>query len=503
MIGTVNAFQISGLDEKEFWQFFKACAFGKENYEGDPSLQSIGRQIAKALKGCPLAARSVGALLNRNVSYEHWKTIRDKWKSLQIKDDDFIPILKLSYDYLPSHLQRCFSYCSLFPEDHPFSAATLVQVWISQNFVQCEDIGKGLEETGLQYLGSLVDLGFFQKVDRHYVMHDLMHDLAQQVSAKECYTVRGLQSSTIRQGIRHLSIITTGDDNDKNTNFPTEKYEEILQKIRPLQKLRSLMLFGSSSVYLLKSIQTVCKEAKCLRLLRVCVLNTDISAIHTFLNPHHLRYLEFIRVSETKDMLVYGDYKDAAFPRALTSFYHLQVLDVGFSGNISVPAAMNNLVKLRHLIADAKVHFSIGGVGNMISLQKLKFKVQNISGFDIRQLQSMNKLVTLVISHLENVKTKDEANGARLIDKEYLKKLFLSWSVGCMSLEPERTKDVLEGLQPHHNLKALCIAGYTGPTSPTWLSSNLSVTSLQTIHLVNCREWRILGSLEMLIEILS
>ncbi|EEE52115.1 hypothetical protein OsJ_33916 [Oryza sativa Japonica Group] len=416
MIGTVNAFQISGLDEKEFWQFFKACAFGKENYEGDPSLQSIGRQIAKALKGCPLAARSVGALLNRNVSYEHWRTIRDKWKSLQIKDDDFIPILKLSYDYLPSHLQRCFSYCSLFPEDHPFSAATLVQV-----------------------------------------------------SAKECYTVRGLQSSTIRQGIRHLSIITTGDDNDKNTNFPTEKYE-ILQKIRPLQKLRSLMLFGSSSVYLLKSIQTVCKEAKCLRLLRVCVLNADISAIHTFLNPHHLRYLEFIRVSETKDMLVYGDYKDAAFPRALTSFYHLQVLDVGFSGNISVPAAMNNLVKLRHLIADAKVHFSIGGVGNMISLQKLKFKVQNISGFDIRQLQSMNKLVTLVISHLENVKTKDEANGARLIDKEYLKKLFLSWSVGSMSLEPERTKDVLEGLQPHHNLKALCIAGYTGPTSPTWLS---------------------------------
>ncbi|KAB8115292.1 hypothetical protein EE612_055614, partial [Oryza sativa] len=279
MIGTVNAFQISGLDEKEFWQFFKACAFGKENYEGDPSLQSIGRQIAKALKGCPLAARSVGALLNRNVSYEHWRTIRDKWKSLQIKDDDFIPILKLSYDYLPSHLQRCFSYCSLFPEDHRFSAATLVQVWISQNFVQCEDIGKGLEETGLQYLDSLVDFGFFQKVDRHYVMHDLMHDLAQQVSAKECYTVRGLQSSTIRQGIRHLSIITTGDDNDKNTNFPTEKYEEILQKIRPLQKLRSLMLFGSSSVYLLKSIQTVCKEAKCLRLLRVCVLNADISAI--------------------------------------------------------------------------------------------------------------------------------------------------------------------------------------------------------------------------------
>uniref|UniRef100_J3M1I7 NB-ARC domain-containing protein n=1 Tax=Oryza brachyantha TaxID=4533 RepID=J3M1I7_ORYBR len=84
MIGTMDAFQIIGLDEKEFWLFFKACAFGNEDYVGHPSLQSIGRQIAKALKGCPLAARSVGALLNRNVNYEHWRTIQDKWKSLQV-----------------------------------------------------------------------------------------------------------------------------------------------------------------------------------------------------------------------------------------------------------------------------------------------------------------------------------------------------------------------------------------------------------------------------------
>ncbi|VAH36715.1 unnamed protein product [Triticum turgidum subsp. durum] len=119
MIRTIADVEVNGLDGKEFWLFFRACAFGDASYEGSPSLQSIGKEIAKALKGCPLAARSVDALLNTDCSYQHWVTVRDKWKSLEVADD-ILPILKLSYDYLPVHLQRCFSYCSLFPEDYRF-----------------------------------------------------------------------------------------------------------------------------------------------------------------------------------------------------------------------------------------------------------------------------------------------------------------------------------------------------------------------------------------------
>lgn len=57
-------------------------------------------------------------------------------------------------------------------------------------------------------------------------------------------------------------------------------------------------------------------------------------------------------------------------------------------------------------------------------------------------------------------------------------------------------KEVLEGLEPHKNLKHLHISGYNGATSPSWLSGyNISVTSLQTLHLKDCRNWRILPSL--------
>nr|CAH66984.1 H0714H04.11 [Oryza sativa] len=490
MIGTVNALQIVGLGEEEFWLFFKACAFGNENYEGHSSLQSIGKQIVKALKGCPLAARSVGALLNRDLSYEHWRTVQDKWKSLQVNDDDIIPILKLSYDYLPFHLQRCFSYCSLFPEDYQFHGDTLVQAWISQSFVQREDTSKRMEETGMQYLDSLVYFGFFQKVDSHYVMHDLMHELAQQVSHKECDTIEGFHSNTIRPGIRHLSIIITGHDEYEYANIPFEKCEEILKTISPLQKLRSLMVFGSGGTYLLKFLQVVCEEAKCLRLLSVAVPSSYTSFIYNLTKTPHLRYLKIVEVHGSKDHF--------DFPQALTTFYHLQVLDFGIYKKIYVPTGVSNLVNLRHLIANDKVHHAIACVGNMTSLQELKFKVQNVGSFEIRQLQSMNELVTLEISHLENVKTKDEANGARLTYKKYLKELSLSWNGDSMNLEPERTKDVLEGFQPHHNLESLHIAGYSGPSSPMWLSRNLSVRSLRSLHLENCKDWLTLKSLEML-----
>jgi hypothetical protein len=499
MIGTMAEFEVNGLDKEDFWLFFRACAFGNENYTGQPSLQSIGKEIAKALKGCPLAARSVGRLLNTSVSYQHWVTVRDKWKYLQEDADDILPILKLSYDYLPVYLQHCFSYCSLFPEDHRFNGQNLVHAWMSQNFLQCEDATMRLEEIGQHYLDTLVDLGFFQKVGSHYVMHDLMHELAGKVSSNECATIHGLKPVTIRPSVRHLSIITTAFDKKKHGRFPTAKFDRILQKVMIPHKIRTLMLFGQSSINLSRSLQTLCKEAKCLRFVRIYVTGADFISMYSLLNPCHLRYLEFVWDLRTMmHIMLQGVCNYTVLSQDLTRFYHLQVLDVGIQGNLDVPTGMNNLVNLRHLIAHEKVHQAIDCVGNMTSLQELKFKVENVGSFEIGQLQSMNELVLLEISQLENVKTKEEARGANLKDKEYLETLSLSWDDRRTSLQPETAKDVLEGLQPHQSLKTLEITGYGGASSPRWLSSTFSVTSLQILHLEQCKKWQILPSLEML-----
>uniref|UniRef100_A0A0E0JUQ8 NB-ARC domain-containing protein n=1 Tax=Oryza punctata TaxID=4537 RepID=A0A0E0JUQ8_ORYPU len=497
-IGTVNKVEVNGLDETEFWLLFKAWAFnGYENLEHDPNFQSTGKDIARELKGNPLAARSVGALLNRSVSSEHWKKVQYKWKSLVGQDDDILSILMISYEYLPVHLQHCFSYCSLFPKDHKFNGKKLVHAWISQDFVKCECRTERLEETGMQYLDNLVDWGFFEEVESHYVMHDLMHDLAEKVSSNECAAIDGLESNKISPSVRHLSIITTAYDKDGPHSFPTKNFENKLQNIRSLQKLRTLMFFGRRSTMLLRSLQTLCKELKRLRLLRIYVTISDISSTHNFLKPHHLRYLEFIVVPAT-NMFGHIDIANTSIPQAFTNFFHLQVLDISSNGNIAVPIGMNKLINLRHLIAHEKVHSAIDSVGKLTCLQKLIFKVQNADNFEIGQLQAMNDLVILGISQLENVKTKKEAISARLMDKEHLEELSLSWNDNMSSgLTEENTRyDVLEGLEPHENLKHLQLTGYSGATSPTWFASK--VTSLQVLHLENCREWQTVQYLEML-----
>ncbi|XP_066336422.1 putative disease resistance protein At3g14460 [Miscanthus floridulus] len=481
MISIMDPVQVNGLDEKDIWLFFKACAFGNENHEGDPSLQSIGQHIVKILKGVPLAARSVGALLSRNVGYEHWRTVQNKWKSLQEDTDDILPILKLSYDFLPVHLQQCFSYCSLFPEDYRFTRGFLVHVWISQNFVQCQDSTKRLEETGMQYLDNLVDFGFFQKVDSDYVLHDLMHELAQMVSLNECATINGSNSTDFQPSVRHLSI-------DGHCSIPYDKFQNILENVGFSEKLRTLMVFGRSSIHLLRFLHTLCMKSKSLRVVRIYVTHDDVSPTISFLNPCHLRYLEFVWANVDLQ-------KNIVLPQVLTKFYHLQFFNAGIGSNISVPTSMNSLINLRNIVPHEKVHLEIAGVGKLTCLQWLKFKVRIDDEFDINQLRSMNKLVTLEISQLENVKTKEQASGARLIDKEYLQKLSLSWNDISVVLDPcaaRRTEDVLEGLQPHENLERLCITGYKGANSPTWLAGNVSIKMLKILRLEKCKEWRFL-----------
>jgi hypothetical protein len=496
MIETMDSVSVNGLDENQFWLFFKACAFGNQSHEGHPSLQSIGQQIAKALKGIPLAARSVGALLNRNVTYEHWRTVQNKWKFLQEDSDDILPILKLSYDFLPVHLQQCFSYCSLFPEDYRFNGENLVRAWISQNFVQCQDPTKRLEETGMQYLDNLVDFGFFQKVDSDYVMHDLMHELAQKVSLNECATINGSNSKAIQPSVRHLSIITTAFEKDGHCSIPCDKFQNILENIGFSKKLRTLMVFGRSSIHLLRFLHILCMKSKNLRVVRIYVTHNDVSTTFDLLNPYHLRYLEFIGVFSNTNIWSNVDLKkNIVLPQALTKFYHLQFFSAGIGCNISVPTSMNNLINLRNIVAHEKVHSEIAGVGKLTSLQGIKFKVRIVGEFEIVQLRYMSELVTLEISQLENVKTKEQASGARLIDKEYLQELSLSWSDFSMDLDSfiaGKTEDVLEGLQPHENLKSLHISGYSGANLPTWLASNVSVKMLRILHLEKCREWQIL-----------
>jgi hypothetical protein len=137
---------------------------------------------------------------------------------------------------------------------------------------------------------------------------------------------------------------------------------------------------------------------------------------------------------------------------------------------------------LCHFLSNVEFHSNVPEVGKMKLLQELRrFHVKKENdGFELRELGLLEKIGgKLEIHGLENVRTREEANEAKLMAKRNLTELALVWSGGQPSMED----DILDGLKPHSNLRALGIVNHGGATGPAWLGSNTHLKNLGTLHL--------------------
>ncbi|VAI63585.1 unnamed protein product [Triticum turgidum subsp. durum] len=325
--GTIGPINLGALGKDHFWQLFKSCAFGDENYEAQASLSDLGQEIAQKLKGNPLAAQTVGALLRDHLTVDHWSNIlkTEDWKSLQ-HTGGIMSSLKLSYDELPYPVQQCWSYCSIFPYDYEYPAEDLVRLWISQGYVKHDHSSKSLEEIGRCYLTDLLNLGLFEQVERDmFSLGRLMHDFARLVSRTKCAVFDGLQCNEILPTVRHFSILTTSVYmwDDQTGNIPrSERFEFLLQNIvTSMRKLRTLVLIGEYDSFFFKAFQDVFEKAQNLRLLQISATSADFNSfLCSLVNPTRLRYLN----------LDDGYTEQKALPHVLRKFFHLQVLDIAF-----------------------------------------------------------------------------------------------------------------------------------------------------------------------------
>ncbi|XP_065626766.1 putative disease resistance protein RGA3 [Quercus suber] len=170
IIGTQPPHLLSYLPEEECWSLFAKIAFKGDSLSSQrlKVLEDIGREIVRKCKGLPLAVKAMGGLLRGCVDdVNKWRQIQSS-EIWEIEDQNsgndkpkILAILKLSYDHLPSHLKRCFSYCSLFPKAYTFHKEELVKLWISQRFIQAQRRGTE-EETGIAYFDELLIRSFFQ-----------------------------------------------------------------------------------------------------------------------------------------------------------------------------------------------------------------------------------------------------------------------------------------------------------------------------------------------------
>ncbi|CAL4888695.1 unnamed protein product [Urochloa decumbens] len=466
--------ELHGLDPDDFWKFFQVCVFGEIPDEHDKEdLIDTGRQIASKLKCSPLAAKTVGRLLSKKPSQDHWVEVLEKKEWLNQKhDDDIIPALKISYDYLPFHLKKCFSYCALFPEDYRFDSLETSRFWISVGIIDSRGQNDKIEDIGSKYLDELLDNGFLMKGDDdYYVMHDLLHELSQIVSAKECAYISSssLRINGIPPSIRHLSIYMQDSCIDK--------VEEEMGKLKrriDVANLRSLMIFGEyRQVRVVNILKETFKEMKDLRVLFI-FLNSQNSLPHNFSKLIHLRYLK----------LKSPYYSKVCLPRAVSRFYHLKFLDLqDWKSSCELPKDISRLVNLcNFVVANKELHSNIPEVGKMKLLQELKrFHVKKESaGFELRELGQLEEVGgELEIYGLENVRTREEATEAKLMAKRNLIELDLVWSGGQLSVED----NILDCLEPHFNLRALNIVNDGGCTGPGWLCKNMHLKNLEALHL--------------------
>lgn len=491
----VHTCHLGPLGEADCWSVFKNQAFGSPNADASLKLECIGREIMKKCGGLPLAAKVLGSLLYSKVEACEWNRILNSsiW-DLPSDKSNILPSLRLSYYNLPSHLKPCFAYCSMFPKNHKFDKEKLVLLWMAEGFVLKPQNDQSMKEVGMEYFDELLSRSFFQLAGdhqkTHFVMHDLMNELARFASTEFCFLFEGGKSVDISKKARHFSFVLEDHPHDGSSIRNTLMRTKILRTFLPLLGSNSggIQSIDNTTVNLLLS------EQKRLRVLSLSEFRNIHKLPDVFENLLHLRYLDFSRNTFSK------------LPGSIVKLRNLQTLILWSCEQlIELPADMKKLLNLIHLdlMGTRSLKKMPPAFGELRSLQFLThFVVSENAGAS--GLEELGKLLLLrgklCISELQNVRDGREAEKAKLKDKENLRELEFRWADVNGSNAQET---ILEKLCPPENLENLSIVGYNGSRLPDWLGGS-SVFHMVILQLIDCKTCSCippLGSLPSLREL--
>ncbi|XP_026428085.1 disease resistance protein RGA2-like isoform X2 [Papaver somniferum] len=356
--GNIPPYNLTTLGNQACWLIIKNRAYSLGGAVESLTMSKIGQEIARKCGGLPLAAIFLGNLMRLKKKESDWLAIRD--------DDVFntpenpnkiILILKLSYDNLPSHLKKCFSYCSLFPKDHKLNRETLIQLWMAEGFLH-PSTGRNQispEYVGNDYFLSLLSSSFFQDVETDdelgdietFKMHDLVHDLALSVVGSHEVTI--LNTSEMENdvsGIRRLRLMM------EEVSRPSSNVSKNAEKLRTVFCQEGYFCQSSASNKRLRVIHRLDSATQ--------------ETISSTLKFKHLRYLD----------LSYSCIK-SFHAVSISQLYNLQTLNLHRAfGNSHQHSTIQNILNILNLHRDfgnSHQHSTIENILNIIgSLTNLR-----------------------------------------------------------------------------------------------------------------------------------
>ncbi|XP_026382958.1 putative disease resistance protein RGA4 [Papaver somniferum] len=398
------------LPDDACWSMIQQKAFYPGGASDTKEMRNIGKEIAKKCCGLPLAVKFLGGLLHSKNKESDWISISsDNTWSAPESQNKILPVLKLSYNNLPSHLKQCFSFCAIFPKNWEIRKETLIRMWMAEGFIKPSKVENKrlIEDIGNEYFEILVWSSFFHKLKKSgnmlndietCEMHDLVHDLAENV----------LRDSEL-VSLKMSEFGNTSEARWLRLTVNEETSTTYLKKLSNAKKLRTIFVLEGSNLLV---DPVVFSRSKHLR-----VLHASPSPDSNFLKlPHlcykmrHLRYLYLSNLNLIEIVNV----------QSINKLFHLETLALTYMDGVqNLLKNIQSLKKLRHLeISWTDLEELPDSVTSLCNLQTLdlnhcdlKVIPDSISG--LKHLKSpnlsFNKIIELsvVVLTLSNLQTLD------------------------------------------------------------------------------------------------
>ncbi|GKU86116.1 hypothetical protein SLEP1_g685 [Rubroshorea leprosula] len=334
---------------------------------------------------------------------------------------------------------------------------------MAEGFVKQRQNGaRQMKDMGDQYFRDLISRGLLQQStsygsnELYFVMHDLVHDLAQYIAGETCCNFENLiESEKKERNFEKARYVSSSAQNDFRRS-------QFLQKPN---SWRTLLLYSAPGrPYYDHSLPECLQKSRCLRVLSLPFWRTS-EFPNSIEKLKHLRYLD----------LSWSPLQ--CLPNSVRSLVYLQTMILFGCNEIKeLPAGIVDLVDLHHLDIRGtdslqKMPPQMGSLKNLLMLPK--FIVGQSDGLRLKELSNLKDLRgKLLIEDLHNVSDVQDACEANLFKIEGLEELTLAWTNDFQTSRDESNElQVLRQLKPHSNLKRLKIDSYGGLKFPSWICS--------------------------------
>ncbi|XP_031270598.1 putative disease resistance protein RGA3 [Pistacia vera] len=431
---------MQGLSNEESLSLFKKYAFKDGEGKDFPRLIEIGKDIVGKCKGVPLAVRSLGSLLYANTEEREWLKIKknDIWQVDQ-DNEDILPVLKLSYDHLPSPLKRCFTYLSLFPKDYNYDSDYVAYYWMALGLLKTFDKTEELEDVADQYMKVLWLRGFLEDfLDRDccwtFKVHDLIHDLAISMTEGESAFIN-FGSQKVDGKLRHFSH---GD-----TELCGEEFLQLI--VDNSRSVRSIVFQQQRNTEMHKIPESICE----------------------------LQNLQMLRLT--------GCFKLKKLPNKIRKMISLRYLEITTQEEVLLENGIGCLSSLRYLcIFDCKRLRSLcEGMQGLKSLRKLFLDGCSMTSL-LDTIKYLTKLEMLMILRCPKINLKMELQGEDRELRLSLKKFIINDLKSLVDL-PQLLLQVSA-----HTLKYMSIKDCGNLEAlPEWFQN---LTSLEKLEITTCHK---------------